>query len=101
MAPAAAKKIARANRHAVWSLSPRCTGACPEEGASRRSTMFETCPVCGGTAVLQQMREEFHEIPDLAGVTDMIKVRVKVEEFKCQDRSCEHEFEKVIREPSV
>ena len=63
--------------------------------------MIETCPVCGGTAVLQQMREEFHEVPDLAGVTDMIKVRVKVEEFKCQDKSCEHEFEKVIREPSV
>jgi hypothetical protein len=61
--------------------------------------MFETCPVCGGTAVLQQLREEFHEVPDLGGATGMIRVRVKVEEFKCQNSSCEHEFEKVVREP--
>jgi hypothetical protein len=62
--------------------------------------MFETCPVCGGTAVLQQMREEFHEVPDLASSTGTRRAPVKVEEFKCQEKSCEHEFEKVIREPA-
>ena len=31
----------------------------------------------------------------------MARIIVKVESFRCQDPICEHEFEKVIREPSA
>jgi hypothetical protein len=61
--------------------------------------MIETCPKCGGTAVLQQMRETFQDVPDLSGPAGKVRFAVKVEEFKCQEQSCEHEFEKVIKEP--
>jgi len=61
--------------------------------------MIDSCPKCGGTAVLQQAKDSFREVPDLSSPTGTITVRVKVEEFKCQEQSCEHEFEKVIREP--
>jgi hypothetical protein len=64
------------------------------------TVMFETCPKCGGTATLQQMKEAFQDIPDLSSPHGKTRVPVKVEEFKCQDTSCEHEFEKVIRESS-
>jgi hypothetical protein len=60
--------------------------------------MIETCPKCGGTAILQQAKEEFRDVPDLGSPTGTIRFRVKVEEFKCQEISCEHEFEKMIRE---
>ena len=60
--------------------------------------MFETCPQCGGTAVLQQMRDEFQDVPDLASPSGIRRVPIKVEEFKCQDKSCEHEFEKIVLE---
>ena len=63
--------------------------------------MIDICPKCGGTAVLQQAKDSFVEIPDLASPTEKRTVRVKVEEFKCQEQSCEHEFEKVIRESST
>lgn len=50
--------------------------------------MFETCPKCGGTAILLEAREDHQEI----------RLPVKVEEFRCQKQSCEHEFERIIRE---
>jgi hypothetical protein len=63
--------------------------------------MIETCPKCGGTATLVQMREDFEEIPDLDSPTGKTRLPVKIEEFRCQEQSCEHEFAKVIREPSA
>ncbi|HMF20382.1 MAG TPA: hypothetical protein VKE98_24445 [Gemmataceae bacterium] len=60
--------------------------------------MIEACPKCGGIATLVQTREDFEEIPDLSNPSGKIRVPVKVEEFRCQEQSCEHEFEKVIRE---
>jgi hypothetical protein len=62
--------------------------------------MIETCPKCGGTAVLLQMREEVEELPDVSAPDGIVRLAVKVEEFRCQEQSCEHEFEKVIREPT-
>ena len=62
--------------------------------------MIETCPKCGGTAVLLQMKEDFQEFPDLSSPTGKVRFPVKIEEFKCQEQSCEHEFEVVIKEPS-
>jgi hypothetical protein len=62
--------------------------------------MFETCPKCGGTAVLVQSRDEFEEIPDLSRPSGSLRVPVKVEEYRCEDQSCEHEFEKIVREPA-
>jgi hypothetical protein len=56
------------------------------------------CPECGGTAMLLQMRDAFEEVPDLSRPTEKIRVPVKVEEFRCQEQSCEHEFERIIRE---
>jgi len=60
--------------------------------------MIDTCPKCGATAVLLQARDSYLEVPDLADPAATRKVRVKIEEFKCQEQSCEHEFEKVIQE---
>jgi hypothetical protein len=60
--------------------------------------MIEICPKCGGTAVLEQTVEEFRDLPDLSSPTGKVRVPVKVEEFRCQEPSCEHEFEKVIME---
>jgi hypothetical protein len=61
---------------------------------------WANCPKCGGPATLLQIREEFEEIPDLGRPTEQVRFPVKVEEFRCQDPSCEHEFERVIREPT-
>jgi hypothetical protein len=58
-----------------------------------------TCPNCGSAATLLQTREEFEEFHDLAEPAHMVRIPVKVEEFRCQDPSCEFEFEKFIREP--
>lgn len=58
-----------------------------------------TCPECGGTATLLQMRHEFEEIPDPLRPTETVRIPVKVEEFRCQEQSCEHEFERIIGEP--
>jgi hypothetical protein len=63
--------------------------------------MIESCPKCGGTASLVQTRDDFEEIPDLSNPSGKIRVPVKVEEFRCQEQSCEHEFEKVIRESTT
>jgi hypothetical protein len=62
--------------------------------------MIEACPKCGGTAVLVEMKEDFEEIPDLGSTHGKTRIPVKVEEFRCQEQSCEHEFEKIIREPT-
>jgi len=62
--------------------------------------MYETCPKCGGTAVLVQTRDEFEEMPDLSHSTEKTRFPVKVEEYRCEDPSCEHEFERIIREPA-
>jgi hypothetical protein len=62
--------------------------------------MIEICPKCGGTAVLLQAREDFEEILDVDRPSEKIRVPVKVEEFRCQELSCEHEFERIIREPT-
>jgi hypothetical protein len=62
--------------------------------------MIETCPKCGGTAILVQQRDGFEEFHDLNNPTGKVRVPVEVEEFRCQDPSCEHEFEKIIRESS-
>jgi hypothetical protein len=63
--------------------------------------MTEICPKCGGTATLVQSKDEFEEIPDLGSPSGKRRVPVKVEEYRCQEPSCEHEFEEVIREPSA
>jgi len=47
----------------------------------------------------EQMREDSTRSRS-CGARALYGFRVKVEEFKCQDKSCEHEFEKVIREPT-
>ena len=60
--------------------------------------MIDICPKCGGTAVLVQMRDDIQEVPDLTNPTGKVRIPIKVEEFKCQEQSCEHEFEKIIRE---
>jgi len=57
-----------------------------------------TCPTCGGTATLLQIRHEFEEMPDLSRPTEKRRLPVKVEEFRCQEQSCEHEFETFVRE---
>jgi hypothetical protein len=58
-----------------------------------------TCPKCGGPASLLQARDEFEDIPDLDHPAEKLRLRVKVEEFRCQDPACEHEFERYFREP--
>ena len=63
--------------------------------------MIETCPKCGGTAILLQMREDHEEIPDISSPDGKVRLLVKVEEFRCQEQTCEHEFEKILREPAV
>lgn len=63
--------------------------------------MIHTCPKCGGTALLVQMKESFQETPDLSSPTGKVRLPVKVEEFRCQEPNCEHEFEKVIRESTT
>ena len=60
-----------------------------------------TCPICGGTATLLQIRDGFEEIPDLQATSEKVRIPVKVEEFRCQEQSCEHEFERIIREPTL
>ena len=62
--------------------------------------MIETCPKCGGTAVLVQATDDVEEFPDLGSPTGKVRCPVKIEEFRCQDPSCEHEFERVVREPT-
>jgi hypothetical protein len=56
------------------------------------------CPKCGGTATLLQTREGFEAIPEPDRPTEKVRIPVKVEEFRCQELGCEHEFEKIIRE---
>ena len=63
--------------------------------------MFDACPKCGGTAVLVQKRDAIQEVPDLSSPTGKVQIPSKVEEFKCQEQSCEHEFEKIIRESTA
>lgn len=63
--------------------------------------MTEICPICGGTAVLLQSRDDFEEVPDLIRPLSNIRVPIKVEEYRCQELSCEHEFERILREPDV
>jgi hypothetical protein len=63
--------------------------------------MTEACPQCGGTATLLQVRHEFEEFPDLGHPKEKIRLAIKVQEFRCQEQACEHEFEKIIREPSL
>jgi hypothetical protein len=62
--------------------------------------MFDACPQCGGTAMLLETRTEYEEIHDLANPPAKIRFPVKVEEFRCQEPRCEHEFKRIIREPS-
>jgi hypothetical protein len=59
------------------------------------------CPECGGTARLLQMRDDFEDIPDLGNPTEIRRVPVVIEEFRCQEQSCEHEFERIVREPTA
>ncbi len=59
---------------------------------------FSNCPECGGPATLLQVTEEVEELPNLEQPEQKTRIYVKVEEFRCQDTACEHEFEKVIRE---
>jgi hypothetical protein len=63
--------------------------------------MIDACPKCGGTATLVQSRKSFEEIPDLGASSGIKRVPVKIEEYRCQEPSCEHEFEEVIREPGA
>jgi transposase len=59
---------------------------------------FADCPECGGPATLLQATEEWEDVPDLSRPSEKTRVLVKVEEFRCQDPACEHEFERIIRE---
>jgi hypothetical protein len=61
---------------------------------------YTTCPKCGGTATLLQRRDDSEEVPDPNRPTGTTRLPIKVEEFRCQEQNCEHEFEKVIREPT-
>jgi len=61
--------------------------------------MIDVCPKCGGTAVLVETRDDFEEVVDLEKPTAKLRVPVKVEEYRCQEPTCEHEFEEIIREP--
>jgi hypothetical protein len=63
--------------------------------------MIETCPKCGGTAILVQSKDDLEDMPDLSSPSGKRRVPVKVEEFRCQEQSCEHEFERIIREPTA
>jgi hypothetical protein len=60
-----------------------------------------TCPICGGTAALLQTRDGFEDVVDLGRPTEKVRVPVKIEEFRCQEQSCEHEFERVVKEPNA
>ena len=62
--------------------------------------MIETCPKCGGTATLLKMRDDFEEIPDLSRPMEKDRFPVNVEELRCQEQSCEHEFERIVRAPT-
>jgi hypothetical protein len=55
------------------------------------------CPKCGGTAALLQTRDDFEEIPNLGCPTEKDRIPVKLEEFRCQEQGCEHEFERIVR----
>ena len=55
------------------------------------------CPKCGGPATLLQMTEDFEELPDLGYPAEKARFPVKVEEFRCREQGCEHEFERIIR----
>src|SRR5207244_1945080 len=94
--------VAPGDAQAVAAKAP---GAVRHEGRIkpelRKIPMIEICPKCGGTAVLLQAREEFEDIPNLGSPNGKMRVPVKVEEFRCQEQSCEHEFEKFVREPSA
>lgn len=59
------------------------------------------CPKCGGPATLLQRRDTFEEIPDLSHPTERVRLPIKVEEFRCQEQSCEHEFERIVRDPTA
>jgi hypothetical protein len=59
------------------------------------------CPECGGTATLLHLREDFEEVPDLGRPMEKARIPVKIEEFRCQEQSCEHEFERIVREPAT
>ena len=61
--------------------------------------MIDVCPKCGATAVLVESKDDFEEIPDLSSPTGKIRVPIKIEEYRCQEPECEHEFEEIIREP--
>jgi transposase len=77
-------------------------GAGPKTVHQRRKpNVIDTCPKCGGTAVLVQERNEIQEVPDLSSPTGKVYLPIKVEEFKCQEQSCEHEFEKIVRESTT
>jgi hypothetical protein len=58
------------------------------------------CPRCGGTAALLQIRDDFEEIPELDRPTEKVRIPVKVEEFRCQEQGCEHEFARIVRDSS-
>jgi hypothetical protein len=47
-----------------------------------------------------EMKQDFEVIPDIGSSTANVRFPVKVEEFRCQEQGCEHEFEKIIREPA-
>ena len=47
-----------------------------------------------------QSRDDVEEIPDLDRPSASVHVPVKVEEYRCEDPGCEHEFERIVREPS-
>jgi transposase len=76
------------------------TGYHDRLGTQKETKMYETCPKCGGTAVLVQSRDDVEEIPDLDRPSASVHVPVKVEEYRCEDPGCEHEFERIVREPS-
>lgn len=59
------------------------------------------CPRCGAAATLLQVRETVDEVPNLGAPTAKDRLPVKVEEFRCQNPSCEHEFERIVRESTL
>jgi hypothetical protein len=91
----------RTSKTAALGLNSSYALGKPLRNLSPELLMIETCPKCGGTAVLLQTIDEIREYHDLTSPDGKAHLPVKVEEFRCQEPNCEHEFEKIIREPAL
>ena len=63
-----------------------------DQAGFHASEITSASPKCDGPATLLQVRDDTEEIPDLGDPMEKKRALVKVEEFRCQELSCEHEF---------